>query len=236
MKSIRESRPALEVAGYLAHAKTQRFQKRIEDALGIIRRGLDAAPDAYVSCSFGKDSAVMYHLCATIQPNIEARFIRWQESNLLDNYDDVIGQWLALGMNLSILDMERATLNDSTKDRWQQLESLAHATGYFVGLRMEESRGRKISLAKDGSLYQKKSGMWRICPIARWHTEDVAAYIVSHDLPTLNTYHVEGFNARTASRVPRQEVRGQSLSALRQRDPDAFEALAAKFPEVKEWV
>lgn len=236
MKSICESRSALEIVAHTVHARSDRFQKRVDEAIDIIRRGLEVAPDAYISCSFGKDSAVMYHLCSSVKPDIQARFIRWQESNLLDNYDAVIDQWLMRGMNLTVLDMVRESLDDSAKDRWQQLETLAQASGYFVGLRIEESRGRKISLVKDGSLYQKKGGLWRICPIAHWRTDDVAAYVVLHDLPMLNTYHQEGFAARTASRVPRQEVRGQSLSALRQRDPNAFEALATKFPEVKEWV
>lgn len=237
MKSIRTSRPAVEVAAGLAHAQTKRFQAKLDEAVSIIQQGLALATDAYVACSFGKDSLVMLHLCLSQQPDVSVRFLRWTESELLNNYDEVIAAWQKrFSINLHIADMSRETLDEKTPDRWQSVVDLAPTSGYFIGLRSEESRGRRITLSKDGALYKGKNGLWRIAPLARWTTQDIGAYIFLHDLPMLQAYHEEGMAARTASRVPRKSVRGDALSKLRQRDPQRFDALAAMFPDVREWV
>lgn len=236
-KSIRQSLSQLEVAAYQAHAQRDTYRQLLDEAFEIIRRGLIAAPDAYIACSFGKDSAVMLHLILSCAQQ-QARFIRWEgESEFLDNYEVVIEAWRSLHtLDLHILDLRRSSLDEKVAGRWQQMEALSPAAGYFIGLRAEESRARRMTIRQHGTVYQKVDGIWRICPLANWRTIDIGAYVIEHDLPMLSTYHAEGFEGRTASRVPRANVRGLALTALRTRDPNGFEALAVRFPEVREWV
>lgn len=237
MKSIRDSLSAIHVAAALAWSRRANFLERVEQAQDIIRRGFEVAPDAYVACSFGKDSAVLTHLCLQYAPRVSVRFLRWDESAALDNYDEVIQAWRErFDINLVIADMQRVSLDEKNPKRWQSLERAAPSSGYFIGLRAEESRGRRITLKMQGEVYRKQDGLWRISPLAWWREQDIAAYVIAHDLPMLNTYHVEGLSARTTARVPRAVVRGEALARLRLRDPHGFERLAAMFPEVREWV
>lgn len=63
----------------------------------------------------------------------------------------------------------------------------AYKNGYrvgFVGLRADEARGRRMSLAVHGSLYQNTvDRAWRACPLHDWSARDVFAYLVSRDIP-----------------------------------------------------
>lgn len=220
---------------YRLHARLPVFRRRLEAAHKIIRQGLATCERPFVACSFGKDSAVLLDLVRQHRPGIEARFLRWPETELLGNYDEAADAWRARGANIAILDLSRATLDEAVPDRWQRLNALAPADGSFVGLRAEESRVRKMRLGRDGPVaHVRSTGMWRICPLARWRTEDVAAYVVSRDLPTLEAYHRKGFEARTSSRVPRDQhsIRREALFDLRQHNPAAWAQLAQLYPEV----
>lgn len=235
MPSIISSLAPIELASMRAYASSRKYRARVEQALLIVRQSLEIAPDAYVSFSCGKDSAAMLHLCATIKPDIEARFIRWTESELLDNYAEILAEWMARGYTIRVLDLARATLDERVPERWDLLTEMAPAAGTFIGLRSAESRIRSVALSQYGAIYQRANG-WRFCPLATWSDLDVAAYIVAHDLPMLDTYIKHGLSARTSSRVPRHVVRGRALGDLRRRDPARFERLAELYPDAREWV
>lgn len=49
--------------------------------------------------------------------------------------------------------------------------------GIVWGLRSEESRGRRLNRATNGTLYQTRSEGWRCSPIADWSALDVHAYL-----------------------------------------------------------
>lgn len=220
---------------YRLHARLPVFHRRLEAAHNIIREGLATCERPFVACSFGKDSAVMLDLVRQHRPDIEARFLRWPETDLLGDYPAVIDAWREMGANIQVLDLTRARLDEAVPDRWQQLNALAPADGSFIGLRAQESRVRQIRLGRDGPVaYVQATRMWRICPLARWRTEDVAAYTVSRNLPTLEAYHRKGFEARTSSRVPRNQhsIRQEALFDLRQSNPAAWAQLAQLYPEV----
>lgn len=220
------------------HAQMPEYKRRKEKAQALIADGLTKCAAPYVACSFGKDSAVLLHLVLRHLPDVSVRFIRWQESDIIDNYADTIDAWRQrFPINLSILDLRRDSLDDSVSDRWQQLQSVAPADGYFIGLRAEESKGRRMTLRTMGAICQLKSGLWRIAPLAWWSTDDVAAYTIEHELPVLDTYHADGFGARTTSRVPRADygIRENMLTRLKQRDMGRWNQLVAMMPEVTQY-
>lgn len=218
--------------GIRAYARMPSHAKRVDEARRCVEVALEKCAQPYVAFSCGKDSAAMLHMVQQFVPGIEARFIRWTESELLDDFERVIREWQARGINLTILDLHRDSIFERGGDRWQQLQELSPCDGYFIGLRAEESRARRMTLKAHGDIYRMANGLLRISPLAWWKTEDVAAYTVTHDLPTLNAYVTDGFDQRTSARVPREEVRSESLTALRIRDPQRWNLLCAKYPEV----
>lgn len=224
---------------YELYAKLHIYKKRVEQAREIIARGLEQLKNPYMACSFGKDSSVLLHLLIQVMPEIEVRFIRWDESNLIDTYAETIAKWeKTYHINLKILDLHRQSLDEPVPDRWKKLTNLSECDGYFIGLRADESRGRKMTLKIHGTIHRMKNGLVRISPLAWWKTDDVAAYIYQFALPTLQTYQYDGFEARTTSRIPRADygIRESMLSGLRRRDPSRFNALCNLMPEVSEYV
>jgi sulfate adenylyltransferase subunit 2 len=220
------------------YAKLPVYRRRLAQAMAIIEEGLERCDSPYVACSFGKDSAVVLHMVRQLVPDVQARFISWPETELLGDYERVMGEWRALGADIRVLNLSRKTLDEKVADRWLQLQAVEPADGYFSGMRKEESRARRVILNSQGAIaYIKQSGTVRICPIADWKTEDVAAYVVEHDLPTLKAYKDHGFETRTASRVPRAafSIREQALEQLRQDDPAAYRQLEQMYPEVAQW-
>jgi 3'-phosphoadenosine 5'-phosphosulfate sulfotransferase (PAPS reductase)/FAD synthetase len=227
---------------YELYATLRSHQARVGQARGIISRALAQCHAPYVACSFGKDSAVLLHLVLSVAGSADARFLAWaNETCNLDTYDQVIDAWThreAQRLRLTVVELERETLTARVARRFDALAEVQPSDAVFIGLRAEESRGRRMTLRTHGPIYRMASGMLRICPLAWWSTDDIGAYIVTHDLPMLQTYHDEGMDARTSSRVPREDygIRARTLQALRQRAPERFNALARAFPEVQSYV
>lgn len=196
----------------------------------FISWALKQVQNPYVACSFGKDSAVMLHLIRQINPDIQVRFIRWKnETEHIDNYDEVISKWGKL--NLEQIELSRETLSDKRAERYQT----SGYDSYFIGLRQQESTGRRITLKKDGKFYKTMAGIIRIAPLSIWKDEDIAAYVFSHDLPILNSYLSDGITTRTASRIPRSDygIRESFVVKLKHRDLQAYQKLVMLFPELR---
>lgn len=211
------------------YAQLHTYKALVRKTKGFIRWALERVERPYVACSFGKDSAVMLHLIRSIAPEIPVRFIRWQgETEYIDNYDEVIAQWQL--PNLQQIEFSRESLLDKRADRY----TTAEYDAFFVGLRKQESTVRRISILKHGMYYINAQGLARICPLADWSERDISTYVLANHLPTLNTYKQQGFDKRTASRVPRADfgIRDQFLADLKQRDFTAYQQLLLKFPEL----
>lgn len=214
----------------MLYAQLKPYKALVEKTKGFIRWALDKVDKPYVACSFGKDSAVMLHLVREIRPNIKVRFIRWEgETEHIDNYDEVISQWGDI--NLEQIEMCRISLSDKRKDRYDVGKEY---DAFFVGLRMQESTARRITLKTHGLFYKNKAGLVRISPLAEWTDKDVATYVFANSLPMLNSYKINGMKSRTASRIPREDfgIREQFLSDLKARDFTAYQKLLLKFPEI----
>lgn len=222
--------PADQALGAV-HARTLAYRRRLEDTKRLLARGLALAPDAYVSFSGGKDSAVCLDLARAIAPTIPARILLWTESQLLDDYAGCLAAWAARGVEVETVTLHRDRLDDAVAGRWQALG----AASVIMGLRAEESRGRALTLRTHGPVYQRRDGRWRICPLAWWTTRDVIAYHVVRELPVLDAYRHDGMATRTATRVPRASVRAEALAALKRRDLAAWNQLVALYPEAAEW-
>lgn len=217
----------------LLYAKLKQYKALVNKTYGFIRWALERVDNPYVACSFGKDSAVMLHLVLQHAQNIPVRFITWKnETEHIDNYNEVIEQWG--NINLTQVEFSRTSLSESRTDRYDT----KGYDSYFIGLRKQESTGRRITLKTHGMFYKNKADMIRISPLADWKNEDIAAYMFSNELPILNSYLTDGINTRTASRIPRSDfgIRESFLVELKHRDFNSYQKILKCFPEIKDYV
>jgi len=201
----------------LLYARLKQYKALVNKTSGFIRWALAQVNNPYVACSFGKDSSVMLDLILKHKKDVRVLFATSTETFIIDNYEDVIRQWGKL--NLEILHCERES--DGRTHTSDKMSCYYDYDSYFVGIRAEESSARRMSLKFQGMFYKKKNGKIRISPLAEWTDKDIITYILSNDLPLLDTYKVFTEKARTTSVVP-TVGRERMLSMLQKRDINAF--------------
>jgi len=214
----------------LLYAKTHEFRYLVTKTERFIAWALKQVQNPYVACSFGKDSAVMLHLVLKQLPDVQAIFVRRIETDLVDNYAEVIAQWGDINLRqITVLGwLETGSKKRTVSTATSNLEH----DSYFVGLRKDESAGRRISLKTAGNFYKMKEGKYRICPMSDWSTNDIATYCLSNRLPVLSKYLNEGFEARTTSGIPRKFA-SESIQSLKARDIAAYNSLLKLLPDAK---
>ena len=202
---------------------------------GFIRWALAQVKNPYLACSFGKDSSVMLHLVLQEKPDIPVIFVSRIETNLIDNYEEIISNWG--NINLHQVNFNADTLQFINKSVIKTaMETVKYNyDSYFIGLRAEESNGRRITLKKDGVFYKMRDGLNRIAPVAFWTTKNIAAYCVENDLPTLDKYKIEGFEARTTAGIS-SKTPHESLQYIRQNNIDAFNQILKLMPDAKFYI
>lgn len=218
----------------LLYAQLPQFKSLVKKTQGFCKWALAKVQNPYVACSFGKDSAVMLHLLLGLNHNIPVRFVRWHgETELINNFDKVIKDWqIRFAINLFQIELSRTSTNEKVEER--KTFNTSEYDSYFIGLRQQESTARRITLKTHGMFYLNRGGMTRISPLSEWTDKDIAAYNCSNQLPTLETYLKNGFESRTASRVPRADfgIRANFLTELKNRDISAYNQLLNNFPEL----
>lgn len=217
------------------YAEMPEHKSRVRITKRFISKALRRVKNPYLACSFGKDSSVMLHLVIEQKPDIPVRFATHPETNLLDDYNRVVDWWIERhGINLQEVYCEGGL----KKEKHHQRDSLDAGDwdSFFVGIRAEESAGRRIYLRKHGLLYKlKMNDRWKICPMGWWEQKNVSAYLAKYELPVLDKYQFEGMNARTTAGLPRTHL-NESLQSLKNRDPQSFNKLCKMFPDAKYYV
>lgn len=218
----------------LLYSKMPEHKRLVDETKLFIKKSLSKVSNPYVACSFGKDSSVMLHLILQEMPKIRVRFASHPETELLDKYKQVIDWWI----NEYNINLYNVFCNgDFVKIKHHQRDMLddVECDSFFVGIRAEESRGRRISLKKDGKFYKLKSnGRIKISPMAWWKKEDIWAYIVSNNIPLLDKYEFEGVTARTTSGIARYYQR-ETLLSLKQRDITRYNKLLQLYPNARNY-
>lgn len=193
---------------------------------------------SYVACSFGKDSAVMLHLLLNHSKKIPVVFVYYPETEIIDNYEEVIPLWGDINLHKIYLDVGiLAEVNE--KD---VIPNLARENGFtlgFVGIRAQESNARRITLSKCGMLYHyKNTDIWRACPLAWWKLEDIAAYIFSNEMPMLKSYISHGIQTRTTTGIAPDDFgfRSAQLRRLKDNNISNYNNILSKYPELANYV
>lgn len=239
---------------YLAHARRPAYRRHLAEAEGVVADALDLARHPVVAFSCGKDSAVLAHMVASMRSDVPLRFLSWGETRILHDVDGVLTWFRAQGWQVEEIHTDRVFSPGWETSSWQeqrdsQRDDRQQSTAdgvdlLFLGLRAEESRIRHLSLLiRDITpglplhCYRYRSGARvgtvRSCPLARWTTDDVGAYLATHGIPLLEDYHDRGLEARTTARVTERTIGYYQLSHLKRYQPDRFRALVARFPELR---
>lgn len=229
------------------HAKLPLFRRRLDFALDGIRAMLDAAPRAYVSISFGKQSLVLAHMVRQLAPDMPMHFLASEETWALYDYGPVIESFCSRWpIQLTIHQTTRLSGADTWKDArdagdrdLQDMCDRAEWDGWYWGLAKEESPQRRMTLLaayKQGTphptIYRYADGKLRCCPLMHWDTRDLAAYIGLHDLPLLNIYRRYGLQQRTTARITKKMLRNQGMALVRMTNSAGFRQLVDRFPEI----
>jgi 3'-phosphoadenosine 5'-phosphosulfate sulfotransferase (PAPS reductase)/FAD synthetase len=207
----------------LVYVSLNNFKRLLERTDNFIKESLAKVENPYLACSFGKDSAVMLHLVLKQMPDIKVLFAYTEETELMDNYFEVITDWFKIN---PVLNLEKLYCEREPDGRTHSSEKMANKMlgvhdSYFVGLRAQESPQRSTTIKLHGTFFLKKDGMTRICPIGFWSQKDIEAYCLAFDVPTLNKYTLLSFNERTTSGMS-APYKDETLRYLKQTNMDAY--------------
>lgn len=248
-----------------AHERTALFRGRLARAWNIIQRFLEAEPAAYVAWSAGKDSTALVCLVTEVIVGRTIR-LRTKAMSVKDDLDfpgeeaylkqiaeqynidlDIVRPEQSLQTLLGRLDGEIDPSEDF-HSRVSEFSRIAfyplieayqknHGRAVFLGLRGEESKGRKMNAWLRGPIYERKDG-GRICqPLSCWSGLDVFAYLFSRDIPILNIYKCCRFHenpsfVRKSWWLPGSNTRHGGMVWLRTYWPELYNNLRQLLPDV----
>lgn len=224
------------------------LNKRINQSLEITEQMLSLCKKPYLSLSFGKDSLVMLDLVRMLKPDIQCYFLKSEETYLLYDYEDVINQYLNRGVKLELIETNRLSENNfdwekarkaGNKD-FQLIDNLSQHDGVFMGLRIEESKGRRCTLLKKENnaigrfiMKYKDKEKYRCCPVAAWSAFEILHYLQERNLPRLAIYDSEGEKMRTTARLTGDCVRQHGLAWIKKNKPENFNKLISLIPDLR---
>jgi phosphoadenosine phosphosulfate reductase len=200
-------------------------------ALDLVRRVDPDAPAAFFDS--GLEYPETYEIVA--HHRVETIYPQWSLPQMLRHG----GYWGAEAIDPDARFDFFAFLIGEPSARWvatRGIEVLA------LGLRGAESSGRGISARSRGPLfYARTEGLWRLCPLAHWTTDDVWAYLAGRGL----RYH-PAYDRMVEAGIPRDRQRVSTLlglsaansgrlAFLRATYPDLFRRLCAEFPMIARW-
>lgn len=227
----------MQIAGYLAHAQSAGYKRRVESAMELIGRH----PDYAVSCSWGKDSLCVLHMAIQAHGRATALHARYSENEELPDMPDVRQRFLDRFPQVDYREVsvwgdweiyqqagrfflepetpqERQILADwhaQLVTRMDDAMLSAGAAGKILGLAAHESRGRAMNVRRRGQHYQTQAeALPKLLPIAHWQPADVWAYMLAHDLPRLRIYDMAENPERARSEVAFAAI-GAGADAIR---------------------
>ncbi len=206
---------ALTRAGYVAHAESPAFLRRLTEARHIIARHADYS----VSVSWGKDSIALLAVAAATLVRVIAIHGRYrvaaENAGDIDAVRDAVlarpdminvdyreieipGEWdlferaggpfvqPCADHHFEALRWRRAI----ARGRLREACEGAGCRRYMLGLRAAESGARRVNIATRGLAYEKRDGQSIALPIGRWEADDVWALLTARELPWLRIYDI----------------------------------------------
>lgn len=250
----------LQRAGYIAHAQTVSYRRKVAEASALIARH----PDYGVSVSWGKDSVVVLHLASQVLPECKAvnvRYPHWAER--LADHDRVRDETLAMLPSVQYRETlcpgmwqmyekhglggeGQADSNQAVAEFGREFQSAidrltreSAIDGHFVGMRADESYNRTRLVRMRGKEYAKANGENICLPLAGWSGTDIWAYHILHDLPHLRIYDMPAdTRERQRSEMAMGSTKNRILAAhgeyaaWRKCYPREYQAWIERWPEL----
>lgn len=198
----------LERTALALESTKSHFKEKVAESLGLLA---GVSEPFFVSVSGGKDSTVLWHLANQVKPKTPGAFFDSGGEHPLSlpflkelaahisaplhvfqpriNYLELLNLAYSGGAWISSEEIMALIIDEPAQMAAEALQT----TAYAVGLRADESKGRRKDAQVHGPLYLRKNGELRIAPLQKWTTRDIWAYIVANDLP----YH-PGYDERFA--------------------------------------
>lgn len=168
---------------------------------------------SYVSFSAGKDSSVLAHAAHKVHPGIhilqmdsgcpflwlEEERQEWICYGQANGWNYLRFPWDKWGLHADRTADEQKYQRQIHQNMFQPIHDFAAAnglSGVLMGLRGQESQARRFTLGRHGAIHYRADGTVRYCPLAKWTTDDVWAYIVTNKIPWLRIYDAIGPSAR----------------------------------------
>lgn len=251
---------------YLLYSDSWTFKKKVERSMQLLEQARETGGKWGVSYSGGKDSTVVLDLAyqvfgnrlsvvhqtygkETAPGNVE--MFEWAKETYPIEFieHEAPGELEAMRkVGHFFLEPQTKEEKDAVKWWWEQsFRSINKKVkelgwnGHILGLRAEESRNRKMTIGKNGTLFFNQShGLHECLPLATWSGRDVWAYIVSRDLK-YNPIYDAAQSVEERDRLRNEIVflagstsilRGQ-FAFWRKTYPDWLNELEKEFPEIR---
>jgi phosphoadenosine phosphosulfate reductase len=242
---------------YLVHSKLRSFKRKVKKSQEIIKESTKYGKVA-VSVSWGKDSVALADLVIkTIGPvpimhmassyrlpgfeHVEDYFRAITDVHIVDpeeTVDEVIVRLMKSGLCYEHNQHKRQAAANPKKRKGVSWSKKNGIDVQMLGLRAEESIGRRENVRAHGVIYSKKSGTIISMPIIYWDVSDVWAYLISNDVPwhTLYDKETHGYTRdtlRNTGWLTTVDALEGRIVWLRYHYPDLYEKLATAFPRVR---
>jgi phosphoadenosine phosphosulfate reductase len=184
----------MERAGFMAHAQTALFQRRVASAEGLIAEALsDTRWPWSMAFSGGKDSTALLYLVRQQCPELPVfwfddgwdypetlQFLTETEARLSIHIVRACSPVTALfWRDVPYPGDDPAREHPSDADFWV----VARKYAAFVGVRAQESSNRRMAARCSGPIHPSAPQPMVCWPLHNWTHEDIWAYIVSRGLP-----------------------------------------------------
>lgn len=244
---------------YLEHANTLGYKQRIEKARDESDKVFHTAFNWQINVSGGKDSLVLWHMCYQLKRFIAVNYC---DEILLDHtqvYKNLQNVSQKFTMPIEIV-------NDPTP-LWSIIKSIGKETTDYrsrieksdrqwltdeqkarniecvvLGMRAEESNGRRLNYKKNGHLYHNKGlGIWIAQPLAHLSTKDIFAYLFQNEIPIPELYFWTKFydspeRIRVDWLIPLEGEYHQQHAWIKHYFPDFWQKLCDINPKFRAYV
>lgn len=244
----------------LAHAKTNLHRTRIDRAKAVVLQVAQTHPSAYLTWSAGKDSTAMVHF-VRVACGIDAAAMSVKDDLDYPGEEDYLRRWAdAWDVRLSIVrpsfflqswladhasevsaleDLHSRSAEFSQAAFYRPIADYAESRGLpgvYLGLRSEESHGRRMNRATRGPQYTKRGGETVCTPIVDWKGIDVYAYLFTHGIDPLPVYrcvalHDSPDRVRKSWWLPGAHSRKGGVVWLRTYYPSLYAKLCRLLPD-----
>lgn len=228
-----------------------RIARLVNQAERVIHEWLAQCERPYVSFSGGKDSTVLAHLVARLDPTVPLMYVAdaegctpdvaqmkaWHQQNghqLIEfEWGSFFDAYEEYGMGHTAIDR----LYSQRVIRWVAEQGY---DGSARGLRAQESKARQMHARTHGLIRKRSdSNVIDTDPLIWWRVDDIWVYLATHGLPYSRMYDVEDAQPRNLRRIgtlwgTTAATTGR-IARLKRLYPDDYARFAARFPEIASW-